>query len=72
MKKSKINVKKPARNCVGVRATHPVTTDPKICTGRDAAKALAKVKLSPNEAKAWCRELKAARQRLRPPTNNWD
>ena len=43
----------------------------KICLGRDAAKALAKVKLSPEEAKAWHRDLRAARKILNPPTDKW-
>ncbi|HYA61905.1 MAG TPA: hypothetical protein VED66_01800 [Candidatus Sulfotelmatobacter sp.] len=45
--------------------------DEKVCTGRDAAKALAEVKLSPMEAKAWHRDLKAARRRLKAPVDKW-
>jgi antitoxin (DNA-binding transcriptional repressor) of toxin-antitoxin stability system len=48
-----------------------VPDNEKACFGRDAAKALAKVKLSPAEAKAWRRDLKAARKILKPPTDKW-
>jgi prevent-host-death family protein len=45
--------------------------DDKVCLGRDAAEALAKVKLSPEEAWAWRRDLKAGRKILKPPTDKW-
>jgi len=48
-----------------------VPDDEKVCLGRDAAKALAKVKLSPEEAKAWRRDLKAGRKVLNPPSDKW-
>jgi len=48
-----------------------VPDDEKVCLGRDAAKALAKAKLSPEEAKAWRRDLKAGRKILKPPTDKW-
>jgi prevent-host-death family protein len=48
-----------------------VPDNEKVCLGRDAAKALAKVKLSPEEAKAWRRDLRAARKILKPPTDKW-
>jgi prevent-host-death family protein len=48
-----------------------VPDNEKVCLGRDAAKALAKVKLSPEEAKAWHRDLRAARKILKPPTDKW-
>ena len=35
----------------------------KVCTGRDLAEALAETSLSPEEAAAWHRDLRAARQR---------
>jgi prevent-host-death family protein len=43
----------------------------KVCTGRDLAAALAEAKLSHEEAKAWRRDLKAARKMLKPPINKW-
>jgi antitoxin (DNA-binding transcriptional repressor) of toxin-antitoxin stability system len=43
----------------------------KVCTGRDAAKALAGVKLPPKEARAWQRDLKAARRILKAPASKW-
>ncbi len=43
----------------------------KVCLGRDAAEALAKVKLSPEEAKLWRRDLRAAQKMLKPPTDKW-
>jgi prevent-host-death family protein len=43
----------------------------KVCTGRDLADALAGARLSEDEAKAWRRELKAARKRLKPPADKW-
>ncbi|HTB92344.1 MAG TPA: hypothetical protein VK728_05905 [Candidatus Sulfotelmatobacter sp.] len=43
----------------------------KVCLGRDAAEALAKVKLSPKEASAWRRDLKAGRKILKTPTDKW-
>ena len=39
----------------------------KVCTGRELAKALAKVELPEEEAKAWYRELQMARKTLTPP-----
>jgi hypothetical protein len=38
----------------------------KVCTGRDLAAALAGVELSEEEAKAWHRDLLAARRMLMP------
>jgi antitoxin (DNA-binding transcriptional repressor) of toxin-antitoxin stability system len=43
----------------------------KVCTGRDLAKALAKTKLSEDEAAAWGRDLKAARKILKAPADRW-
>ena len=39
----------------------------KVCTGRDLADALGKAQLSPEEARAWQKDLAAARKRLRAP-----
>jgi len=43
----------------------------KVCRGREAAEALAKVRLTPEEAAAWRRDLKAARKFLKPPIDKW-
>ena len=43
----------------------------KICLGRDGANALAKARLSIQEAKAWHRDLQAARKRLKAPADKW-
>jgi hypothetical protein len=41
----------------------------KVCFGRDLAEALAKTSLSESEARAWHRDLKAGRRRLKAPRN---
>jgi antitoxin (DNA-binding transcriptional repressor) of toxin-antitoxin stability system len=43
----------------------------KVFTGRDLAKALDKVHLSENEAKAWRRDLQTARKGLKAPIDKW-
>ena len=43
----------------------------KACAGRDLAEALASTELPEKEAKAWRRDLRAARKRLKPATNKW-
>lgn len=43
----------------------------RVCVGRDLAEALAKANLPDNEAKAWRRDLQAARKALKTPTNKW-
>jgi len=43
----------------------------KACTGRDLAALLEKTRLSEKEARAWRRDLKAARKRLIAPVNKW-
>jgi hypothetical protein len=48
-----------------------VPDNEKVCLGRDAARALAKVELPPEEARPWRRDLKAARKILKPPTDKW-
>jgi hypothetical protein len=45
--------------------------DDKVCTGRDLAEALAKVELPAAEARAWRRDLRAARKRLKAPIDKW-
>jgi len=44
----------------------------KVCTGRDLAEALDRVKLSAAEARAWRGDLKRARKTLKPPRNRWE
>ncbi len=43
----------------------------KVCVGRDLAEALAKTDLPENEARAWHRELGAARKSLKAPADKW-
>ena len=43
----------------------------KSCTGRELAAALRKVDLSESEARAWHRDLIAARKALKPPKDKW-
>lgn len=43
----------------------------KVCTGRELAEALAKVELPTAEAKAWRRDLRTARKRLKAPVDKW-
>jgi hypothetical protein len=47
------------------------TDKEKVCTGRDLAEALARTKLSDEEAKAWRRDLKNSRKTLKAPGNKW-
>jgi hypothetical protein len=48
-----------------------VPDDEKICVGRELAEALAKVQLPENEARAWHRDLRAARKTLKAPADRW-
>jgi hypothetical protein len=43
----------------------------KVCTGWELAEALAKVRLSDDGAKAWRRDLRAARKRLKAQPDKW-
>jgi antitoxin (DNA-binding transcriptional repressor) of toxin-antitoxin stability system len=43
----------------------------KECSGRDLAQALAKTDLPESEARAWRRDLQAARRRLKAPADKW-
>jgi antitoxin (DNA-binding transcriptional repressor) of toxin-antitoxin stability system len=43
----------------------------KVCLGRDLAEVLHKVELPAEEARAWSRDLKVARKRLKQPANRW-
>ena len=46
-----------------------VPDNEKVCSGRDLAEALEHVELSSEEARAWHRDLRSARKRLRKPTD---
>jgi antitoxin (DNA-binding transcriptional repressor) of toxin-antitoxin stability system len=48
-----------------------VPANEKACIGRDLAEVLAKTNLPENEARAWHRDLKAARKTLKAPANRW-
>jgi len=43
----------------------------KACGGRDLAELLRETKLSNDEARAWRRDLLAARKTLKPPADRW-
>lgn len=43
----------------------------KVCLGRDLAEVLANSELSKKEARAWRRDLQAARKRLKVPADKW-
>jgi antitoxin (DNA-binding transcriptional repressor) of toxin-antitoxin stability system len=48
-----------------------VPDNEKVCTGRDLAELLSKTDLPQNEARAWRRDLRVARRRLKAPPNRW-
>jgi prevent-host-death family protein len=43
----------------------------KVCTGADLAKGLENVELTPDEARAWHKDLVAARKALKPQGDKW-
>ncbi len=43
----------------------------KVCTGRDFAEILARVRLSDAEVKAWRRDLRTSYKTLKPPDDKW-
>jgi len=43
----------------------------RVCFGRDLAKALGVAELPADEARAWRRDLQAARKRLKAPVARW-
>jgi antitoxin (DNA-binding transcriptional repressor) of toxin-antitoxin stability system len=43
----------------------------KVCAGRDLAEALAATDLPEDEARAWLRDLRTARRKLKAPANKW-
>jgi antitoxin (DNA-binding transcriptional repressor) of toxin-antitoxin stability system len=48
-----------------------VPDEEKVCSGRDLAQVLDKSQLPADEAKAWHRDLLAARKTLRAPGDKW-
>jgi antitoxin (DNA-binding transcriptional repressor) of toxin-antitoxin stability system len=48
-----------------------VPDDGKICSGQDLALALGKTQLPEDEARAWRRDLQAARKTLKAPVDKW-
>jgi len=48
-----------------------VPDNEKVCAGRDLAEALAKTDMGDGEARAWFRNLRTARRRLKAPANKW-
>ncbi len=48
-----------------------VPDNAKVCSGRDLAEILVKTELREETASAWRRDLRAARQSLKPPINKW-
>lgn len=55
----------------GVPFARLIPADSSASLGKDLAKALAHVQLSPAEAKAWRRDLRAARKELKAPPDQW-
>jgi antitoxin (DNA-binding transcriptional repressor) of toxin-antitoxin stability system len=55
----------------GIPVARLVPEGKKGCTGPELAAALRKVDLSESEAKAWHRDLMAARRALKPPKDKW-
>jgi antitoxin (DNA-binding transcriptional repressor) of toxin-antitoxin stability system len=48
-----------------------VPDDEKVCSGRDLALVLGKTQLPEDEARAWRRDLQAARKTLKAPGDKW-
>ncbi len=55
----------------GVPVAQIVPSTEKVCSGRDLAAIVAKVKLTDRESKAWRRDLQASRKTLKVPGNKW-
>ena len=55
----------------GVPVARLVPDNEKVCTGRDLAEALAGTELKSEDAKAWRRDLQAARRTLKAPFDKW-
>jgi antitoxin (DNA-binding transcriptional repressor) of toxin-antitoxin stability system len=55
----------------GTPVARLVPDNEKVCTGSDLASALLAAKLSPEEARAWNRDLRGARHHLKPLSDKW-
>jgi len=55
----------------GTPVARLIPDNEKVCTGRDLAAVLLGAKLSPDEARAWSRDLRDARTHLKPPADKW-
>ncbi len=55
----------------GVPFARLVPDAERVCTGEQLAAALARTELTPDEAKAWRKDLKAARKSLKSPKDKW-
>ncbi len=55
----------------GVPFARLVPDGERSCSGKDLAAALAGVELSPAEARAWGRDVRAARATLKDPGDKW-
>jgi antitoxin (DNA-binding transcriptional repressor) of toxin-antitoxin stability system len=56
----------------GVPVARLVPAGAALCRGKDLAEALAQAEITPSEARAWHRDLKSARKRLKPPRTEWE
>jgi antitoxin (DNA-binding transcriptional repressor) of toxin-antitoxin stability system len=55
----------------GKPVAHITPENERVCTGRELAEAIKEVDLSPAEARAWHKDLSAARKKLSPPREKW-
>lgn len=55
----------------GIPCARLVPSGEKRCTGRELAEAVAAAELTAAEARAWHRDLKAARKTLHSPRDKW-
>jgi len=55
----------------GVPVARLAPDNEKVCTGHDLAEALARAELTTEEAKAWRRDIQAARRTLKAPSDKW-
>ncbi len=56
----------------GIPVARLVPMEERLCHGSDLAAALAGIDLSAAEARAWQRDLKAARKKLKAPDDKWE
>jgi antitoxin (DNA-binding transcriptional repressor) of toxin-antitoxin stability system len=55
----------------GTAVAELTPTSEKVCSGRDLAVSLSKIKLTDEEARAWRDDLQASRKALDEPRNKW-